>query len=74
MIVHGRRLVSSVISATNRAEPMIDQTIGKSVVPIRIEKSSGNPIWRASHIPNTAPMNPSAIETKQPPREKPLIA
>ena len=74
MGVQGRLLVSNEIIATKRAEPMIDQIIGKLVLPIRIEKSSGNPIWRANHIPNTAPTNPSAIETKQPPREKPPIA
>jgi hypothetical protein len=30
--------------ATKRADPMIDQIMGKFVVPIVIEKSSGKPI------------------------------
>src|SRR5689334_16059036 len=53
---------------------MIDHTIGKLVVPIRTANSSGRPNARASHIPTTAPTKPSAIDTRQPPREKPVIA
>ena len=30
---HKRRLVNSAMTATNKADPMIDQTIGKLVVP-----------------------------------------
>ena len=52
----------------------MDHTIGKLVVPILTAKSSGRPIARANHIPRTAPTNPSAIDTRQPPREKPVIA
>jgi len=64
-----QRLVSIVIKATNKAEPMIDQTMGKFVSPIRTENNSGKCIIRASHKPSSAPTNPNAIETKHPPRE-----
>lgn len=69
-----RRRVRNAISATNNAEPIIDQTIGKLVVPIRTGNSSGRPRPRAIHIPTIAPTKPSAIDTRQPPREKPVIA
>jgi hypothetical protein len=49
-------------------------TIGKLVVPIRTGKSSGKPSARAIQSPTTAPTKPSAIDTRQPPREKPVIA
>src|SRR6185503_15766299 len=52
----------------------MDHMIGKFVVPILTGKSSGRPIARAIHSPKIAPTNPSAIETRQPPREKPVIA
>ena len=52
----------------------MDHTIGKLVVPILTGKSSGKPSARAIHSPTIAPTNPSAIETRQPPREKPVIA
>ena len=52
----------------------MDQTIGKLVVPICIAKSSGRSNARDTHIPTKAPTKPSAIDTRQPPREKPVIA
>ena len=52
----------------------MDHTIGKLVVPIWIAKSSGRPKDRAIHMPTMAPTKPSAIDTRQPPREKPVIA
>ena len=72
-LFQGRR-VSKAITATNNAEPIMDHMIGKLVVPILTGKSSGRPIARAIHRPKIAPTNPSAIETRQPPREKPVIA
>jgi hypothetical protein len=59
--------------ATNIAEPMIDQIIGNAVSPTRIVNSSGSDIVRASHIPSSAPMNPRAIDPRQPAREYPAI-
>ena len=64
-----RRRVSKLITATKSAEPMIDQTIGKRVPPIFIANSSGSPNERASHAPISAPINPSAMATRHPPRE-----
>jgi len=64
-----RRRVNREIRATNSAEPIIDQMIGKVVVPIRTGSSSGKPSLRATHIPINAPMKPSAIETRHPPCE-----
>src|SRR5262249_29820420 len=56
-------------TATNNADPMIDQTMGKSVeVPT---KTFGRSSALASHIPTMAPINPSAIDTRQPPRDPP---
>jgi hypothetical protein len=52
----------------------MDHTIGKLVVPIRTGKSSGKPSARAIHSPTIAPTKPSAIDTRQPPRENPVIA
>ena len=52
----------------------MDHTIGKLVVPILTGKSSGRPSARAIQSPRIAPTNPSAIETRQPPRENPVIA
>jgi len=72
-LFQGRR-VSKAITATNSAEPIMDHMIGKLVVPILTGNSSGRPIARAIHSPKIAPTNPSAIETRQPPREKPVIA
>lgn len=53
---------------------MIDHTIGNVVVPIWTANISGRCRARAIHIPNRAPTNPRAIDTRQPPREYPLIA
>ena len=60
--------------ATNSAAPMIDQITGNDTSPIGIGNSSGKFRARAIHMPSSAPMNPSAIDTRQPPREKPVIA
>ena len=60
--------------ATKSAAPIIDQTIGKGLPPILTAKSSGKPIAPASQLPNSAPMKPKAIETRQPPRLYPAIA
>ena len=51
---------------TNNAAPMIDHTTGKASRPIGILKISGRCRCRASHIPNSAPMKPSAIEPRHP--------
>jgi len=36
--------------------------------------TNGKPKIPASHLPKSAPINPRAIETRQPPREEPAIA
>ena len=61
----------SPMTATKSAEPMIDQTTGKVWPPTLTGSSSGIPACRASHIPSSAPTKPSAMETRQPPRESP---
>jgi hypothetical protein len=66
--------VSNPIMATKIVAPMIDQMIGNLVPPMSSAKSSGSLSERASHMPIIAPMKPSAMETRQPPREKPLMA
>ena len=50
---------------------MIDHTTGKSVPPIFNTKKSGNAVFLAIHVPNKAPINPTAIEMIQPPFENP---
>jgi hypothetical protein len=42
LVLHSRGRVSRLITATNTAEPMIDQIIGKFEVPMCTEKSSGS--------------------------------
>src|SRR5437867_1052681 len=53
---------------------MIDQTIGKLVESKLITNNSGRPITRESQVPKSAPMKPRAMDTRKPPREKPLMA
>src|SRR3990170_6775566 len=57
------------ITATNKAEPMIDHSTGKVFPSTLTGKGSGSPNWRASHMPISAPMKPTAIEVRQPPVE-----
>jgi hypothetical protein len=68
-----RRVINPMM-ATKIVAPMIDQMMGNVVSPILSVYSSGSFNWRASHMPMIAPMKPSAMETRQPPREKPLMA
>ncbi len=53
---------------------MMDQKNGNGAPATRIIKGSGNPILREIQEPSNAPMKPSAIETRQPPRVPPAIA
>lgn len=53
---------------------MIDQIIGKDLPSTLTGNISGNPISLASQVPNNAPMNPKAIETRMPPRPLPAMA
>lgn len=64
-----RRRLIRFITATNSAAPMIDQIIGKFIPPTGIVNNSGRCRAPASHVPSSAPMNPSAIETRHPPCE-----
>ena len=50
------------------AEPIIAHTMGNRLPPTVTAKISGRPNLAASHIPIYAPMNPTTIETRQPPR------
>jgi len=52
----------------NTAEPITDQMIGKVFPPILMAKISGKPNLPASHRPMYAPINPTTIDTRQPPR------
>ena len=53
---------------------MIDQMTGKLSPPILTTNSSGRCSAWAIHIPTSAPMKPSAIDTRQPPWLYPAIA
>lgn len=65
---------TSTTTATNRAAPMIDQRKGNGAPATWISNGSGKPIRRAIHEPSSAPMKPSAMETRQPPCVPPAIA
>lgn len=54
-------------------EPKIDQTTGKLEPPIFTTKKSGNDNFLAIHSPSNAPINPTAMETTQPPWEYPTM-
>ena len=69
-----RELAMKLMTATKRADPMIDQRMGKLLPPTLTVKSSGKPSRRASHSPTRAPMKPKAMETRQPPRDTPVMA
>lgn len=69
-----RRLEIRLTSATNSAEPIMDQTTGNAKLPASTTKSSGRAISLAIHPPISAPIKPTAIDTRQPPLEKPVIA
>jgi len=45
--------------------------MGKGLPSILIVKNSGSPIFPASHIPRYAPINPTIIDTRHPPRSYP---
>lgn len=53
------------------AEPIIAHTMGNRLPPTVTAKISGRLNLAASHIPIYAPMNPTTIETRQPPRSQP---
>src|SRR5690349_3618844 len=53
---------------------MIDQTTGNGWRSIVTAKTSGSPIFFAIQVPRSAPMKPTATETRQPPRVPPAIA
>src|SRR2546423_5556386 len=71
---HAREREMRPMTATKRAEPTIDQTTGNVWLPTCTGRGSYRPAWRASHMPSSAPMKPSAIETRQPPCEYPPMA
>jgi hypothetical protein len=68
-----RRPEIRLIIATNMADPIIDQRMGNECPPMLGENTNGRSKTRASHLPKSAPMNPNAIETRQPPWEYPAI-
>jgi len=49
-----RELAMKLMTATKRADPMIDQRMGKLLPPTLTVKSSGKPSRRASHSPTSA--------------------
>ncbi len=59
---------------TNKTEPIIDQTTGKSVPPIFKTKKSGSDAFLAIHVPSKAPIKPTTMEITHPPLEKPTSA
>lgn len=50
---------------------MIAQIIGKGLPSILMVKNSGNPIFLAIHMPRYAPIKPTIIDTRHPPRSYP---
>ena len=54
-------------------EPKIDHTTGKLELPTWTTKKSDKANFLAIHSPTKAPINPTAIETTQPPCEYPTI-
>src|SRR5258706_9188407 len=64
-----RRRAKNASTATNSEEPAIDQTMGKPTPPTLMFKISGSRSQRAISVPSSAPMKPSPIAPKQPPRE-----
>lgn len=70
----GRLAVRRPNTATSKAPPMIDHRIGNVSPPRRIPRSSGRPRLRPTQLPSSAPSKPTATETRQPPREKPVRA
>jgi hypothetical protein len=62
-------LVSNARTATNNAEPMTDQTMGKDLPPTLIAKTSGRPKSPAIQVPITAPIKPTSMDVMQPPTE-----
>ena len=55
------------------AEPITAHIIGNGLPSIDISKKCGSPIFPASHNPMYAPINPTTIETRQPPKSYPAI-
>jgi hypothetical protein len=56
------------------ADPTIDQIIGKVFPPTLMANISGRPNFPAIHIPIYAPIKPTTIETRHPPRSNPASA
>ncbi|MBL8740077.1 MAG: hypothetical protein JNK04_03250 [Myxococcales bacterium] len=61
-----RRRVKRLRTATNSADPTIDQITGKRCPPMETGKISGRPSTPASQVPSSAPMKPSATDPRQP--------
>src|SRR5215471_13251736 len=55
------------------AEPKIAQMIGNLLPSMLTRNISGKPSQLAISVPSIAPMKPSAIEAKHPPRSYPTI-
>jgi hypothetical protein len=66
-----RRRGNKAFAATNKAEPMIDQTIGNLVPTMRIKNISGRRKAFANHLLIIALTKLRAIEVNQPPCAKP---
>jgi hypothetical protein len=65
------RRVNNPNTPAKIAEPTIDQKTGKVSPPTVTGSGSGSPSWRLIHIPRKAPIKPTTMETKQPPRSYP---
>src|SRR5579872_3473143 len=64
-----RGLVRNPRTATKSAAPKIAHRSGKDWPSNEMTRMLGRPRTLASQEPRRAPMNPRAIETRQPPRE-----
>ena len=63
-----KALRSSATISAKIAEPITDQTIGNGFPSIVIANISGKPNLPAIHIPIYAPIKPTIIETRHPPK------
>ena len=60
-------------TATNKAEPMMDQRIGKGLPPMLTLNNLGKSRLLAIHMPKKEPMKPKAIDARQPPFPEPAM-
>jgi hypothetical protein len=66
-------LLSNPIISVKIAEPITDHITGKGFPWIEISKKGGKPNFPATHMPMYAPIKPTTIDTRHPPKLYPAI-